>query len=310
MREPDAAPHGPSNGDIIFQSSLCRSRRSSESPPPAPRPIAPHARPGRNHTPLAHILPNGKLLYSGNIDVSGWDNGTVRVEGDPGVPGKVVLRGGYHARYVPTGHLLYVHAGTLYGVRFDLDRLEPTSPPAAIVDKILSSSGTGGAQYSIGSDGTLAYVPGSTAASTAGRYWMSFDGKTSALKITPGSWGNPRFSPNGDQIALQVAYGSHDQIAIYDWKAERLTQTHFDAANHRFPSWTPDGQRIVYTSDESGTPNLYWRRADGSGAAVRLTTTASTQSNPSVHKNGRDILFVENSDSTKADSFHPPARGQ
>ncbi len=292
------------NGDITFQSSLMPQSplsRVNAAGVKTERALTLGSDETTHRWPT--ILPNGKLLYSGNIDVSGWDNGTVRVEGDSGVPGKVVLKGGYHAHYVPTGHLLYVHAGTLYGVRFDLDRLEQTSPPAAIVDKILSSAGTGGAQYSIGSDGTLAYVPGSTAGVDSRLYWMSVDGKTSALKITPGSWGNPRFSPNGDQIALQVAYGSHDQIAVYDWKSERVTQLTFDAANHRFPAWTPDGQRIVYTSDEGGAANLFWRRADGSGAAARLTTSASTQSNPSVHKSGRSILFVENSKSTRADLF-------
>ncbi len=94
------------NGDITFQSSLFPQT-------PLVRVTAAGAKTDRGTT-LApdetthrwpHILPNGKLLYSGNNDVSGWDNGTVRVESDPGVPGKVVLRGGYHAHYVPTGHL-------------------------------------------------------------------------------------------------------------------------------------------------------------------------------------------------------------
>ncbi len=298
------------NGDITFQASLypqtplTRFTAAGGKSEPATT-LGPDETTHRWPT----VLPNGKLLYSSNVDVSGWDNGTVRVETDPGVPGKVVVRGGYHPHYVPTGHLLYVHAGTLYGVRFDLERLEPTSPPAAIVDRILSSAATGGAQYSIGADGTLAYVPGTTTGVDSRLYWMSDDGKTSALKLTPRPWGNPRLSPNGKQIALQVAYGSHDQIAIYDWESERLTQLTLDAANHRFPAWTPDGQRIVYTSDEGGTPNLYWRRADGSGTAARLTTSPTTQSNPSVHRSGRFILYVENSKSTAADLFVLPLEG-
>ncbi len=108
-----------------------------------------------------------------------------------------------------------------------------------------------------------------------------------------------------------MTYGSHDQIAIYDWASERLTQFTLDAANHRFPAWTPDGRRIVYTADDggAGAPNIYWRRADGSGAAERLTNSPQAQSNPSVHKSGRFILFVENSTSTRADLAILPLEG-
>jgi serine/threonine-protein kinase len=240
------------------------------------------------------ILPNGKLLYSGNSDVSVWDRGTVRVETQPGAPGKIVLKGGYHARYVPTGHLLYVHSGTLYGVRFDLDRLEVTSPPVPIVEKVVATASTGGAQYSVASDGTLAYVPGATTSVDGRMHWMTADGKTTALNTTPGPWGNPRISPNGKRIALQVAYGSHDQIAIYDWESDRLTQLTFDAANHRFPTWTPDGQGIVFSLDAGGSgANIFWQRADGTRRAERLTTSPHSQNVASVHPSGRFIMFVE-----------------
>ena len=180
----------------------------------------------------------GRVLYSGHSDVSNWDTGTLRIETTPGEPGKVVLRGGYHGRYVPTGHLLYVHAGTLYGVRFDLDRLETTSSPVPVIEHIAATPISGSAQYSFASDGTLAYIQGSTPSADARIHWLTARGETSALKTTPGTWGSPRFSPDGKRIALQVAYGSHEQIAMYNLETDRLTQLTFDAANHRSPIWS------------------------------------------------------------------------
>ena len=300
------------NGEIIFQSSLLPQS-------PLARITAAGARTDRGTTlgpdETTHrwpqILPNGKLLYSGNSDVSAWDNGTVRVETQPGAPGKIVWKGGYHARYVPTGHLLYIHSGTLYGVRFDLDRLEVSPPAVPILEKVVATPGTGGAQYSVASDGTLAYVPGHATSADSRMYWMTTDGRTTALKTTPGPWGNPRISPDGKRIALQVAYGSHDQIAIYDWESDRLTQLTFDSANHRSPHWTPDGHGIVYSADAggSGPHNLFWRRADGTREADRLTTSPKTQHLASVHPSGRFIMFVETTGSSPADLMVLPLEG-
>ena len=283
------------NGDILFQPSVLTKT-------PLVRITASGASTGAGTTldadEMTHrwpqILP-GRVLYSAHSDVSNWDTGTLRIETRPGEPGKVVLRGGYHGRYVPTGHLLYVHAGTLYGVRFDLDRLETTSSPVPVIEHIAATPISGSAQYSFASDGTLAYIQGSTPSADARIHWLNPRGETSALKTTPGTWGSPRFSPDGKRIALQVAYGSHDQIAVYDLATDRVTQLTFDAANHRVPIWTPDGQRVIYTSDASGagSQNLYWLRADGSGEAERLTTSPGRQVPDGVHPNGRYLLYSE-----------------
>jgi hypothetical protein len=132
---------------------------------------------------------------------------------------------------VDTGHLLYGHAGTLYGVRVDPERLEVVSQPVPLVANVVATPTTGGAQYSIASNGTLVYVPGNSGGADGSMHWMSADGGTSPLKTTPGAWGNLRFSPDGRLLAMQIRHGSHDQIAIYDWANERLTQLTHDAAN-------------------------------------------------------------------------------
>jgi serine/threonine-protein kinase len=35
--------------------------------------------------------------------------------------------------------------------------------------------------------------------------------------------------------------------------------------------WTPDGQRIIFSSDRAGAPNLFWQAANGTGTAEPLT---------------------------------------
>ena len=244
--------------------------------------------------------------------MSEWNNGTLRVQTQPGPAGKIVLRGGFHGKYVPTGHLLYVHAGTLYGVRFDLDRLETVGQPVPVIDKIVTNPAPVARSSHSPCNGTLAYVHGDSSGADGSIYWMTADGKPSALKTTAGAWGNPKFSPDGKLLAMQRTYGSHDQIATYDWANDRLTQLTFDAADHRIPVWTPDGQRIIYSSDAGhpGVHNIYWQRANGSGPADRLTDSPTNQLATSIDPRGNSIVFSEFAGGTGSRCLGPAAPGE
>jgi len=73
-----------------------------------------------------------------------------------------------------------------------------------------------------------------------------------------------------------------------------------------FPAWSPDGEWIVYASDESGALDLWKRRARG-GEPVRLTWTSSNESHPSWSPDGRVIAC--SSDSLGGAVLLVPAEG-
>ena len=41
--------------------------------------------------------------------------------------------------------------------------------------------------------------------------------------------------------------------------------------------WTPDGRRLIFSSERAGARNLFWQAADGTGAVERLTESPNTQ---------------------------------
>jgi Tol biopolymer transport system component len=59
------------------------------------------------------------------------------------------------------------------------------------------------------------------------------------------------------------------------------------------PIWTPDGQRVTFSSNRSGALNLFVAAADGSGAAERLTASDNIQLPGSWSADGKVLAFVE-----------------
>ncbi len=202
------------------------------------------------------VLPGGTaVLYTVSSQGATYNDANLVVQRLPAGTRTVVQRGGYHGRYLPSGHLVYVHDGTLFAVPFDLDRMEVTGTPVRAIEGLRSNSITGGAQFTVSSTGTLLYMPGEMIGAGVPLYWLDREGKTTTLRSTPANWMTLLLSPDGRRLATEVLNGSSD-IWINDIARETLTRLTTDASGATNPAWTPDGRRIVFAS----------RRADASVA--------------------------------------------
>ena len=184
---------------------------------------------------------------------------------------RILHRGGYYGRYVPTGHLVYMHEGTLFAVPFDPDTLEISGSAAPIVEGITASVSSGGAQYTFAGDGTLAYVSGELGVPEYPAVWVDRHGQMSKLWETSASYANPRLSPDGKSLAFSILEGSNWDVWVYDLEREVATRLTFHDGYDADQIWTPDGEYLIFTSDRDGAANLYRKRADGSGDAEALT---------------------------------------
>jgi Tol biopolymer transport system component len=61
-----------------------------------------------------------------------------------------------------------------------------------------------------------------------------------------------------------VIVGPNNQIWVYDLERGTLAPLTSRWDNER-PVWTPDGRRIVFSSDRERGSKLFWQPADGSG---------------------------------------------
>jgi Tol biopolymer transport system component len=81
----------------------------------------------------------------------------------------------------------------------------------------------------------------------------------------------PSWSPDGTQIAFMSGSGSNYEIYVMNVEGalqgtdgsnqQRLTNNH--AENYR-PSWSPDGEKIIFTSNQDGDFEIIVMNADGS----------------------------------------------
>ena len=98
------------------------------------------------------------------------------------------------------------------------------------------------------------------------------------LNVPPKAYLSPRISPDGTTLTVQSVEASGSVLWTYDLAQDRaIQQLTLDGDNHR-PVWTPDSERITFSSDRDGTMSLYWMPADGSGVAERLTTAEENTS--------------------------------
>ncbi len=101
-----------------------------------------------------------------------------------------------------------------------------------------------------------------------------------------------RLSPSGAR-ALFEAHGEILTVPAEKGDVRNLTNT--TGAAERDPSWSPDGKRVAYLSDEAGEYELHVRAADGRGPVkkYRLGDAPSFYYNPTWSPDGQRIAYQD-----------------
>jgi serine/threonine-protein kinase len=223
----------------------------------------------------AQLLPGGRaVLFTMSNNLNDWQNAQVIAQDLKSGERKIVVQGGNAARYVPTGHIVYVLGGVLFAVPFDVRHLEVLGGATPIVEGVQRGN-FGSANFAVSNSGSLAYIPGpaSTAAGAGAQNigLIERTGEVKPLVLVPGSYVYPRISPDGKRVAFGTDDGKESIIWVYDVAGgssmRRLT---FNGRN-RYPIWTADSQRVAFQSDRDGDRAIFWQRTDGTGTAERLT---------------------------------------
>ena len=164
------------------------------------------------------ILPDGRAVL---FTVVSGDTYQISVLNLDSGEQKIILPAGTSPRFLRPGYLVYGVENALRAVRFDPVALKVIGEPVPVLQDVLSKR-NGGVDFSVGADGTLAYVADSAALNQRGLVWVDRKGHVQPIAVPSQIYGNVRLAPDGTRIVLDVR---DRQQGLWVWDITRETLT-------------------------------------------------------------------------------------
>ena len=213
------------------------------------------------------LLPGERSLMFTRWDTEIVDDGKIEVLSLDSRERRTVLEGGYAAKYVPTGHLVYFRRGALMAVPFDASRLRVTGTPFRVREGIVRNAYQE-PLFDVSRSGMLAYFPGAEISMRSDLAWIELSGrKRQAVDAPSGFYIDPVLSPDGRRLALAPKHGSQQDIWVTDLTRGTWTRLTVDPRQDVAPVWRPDDPAAILFSKGRGgksTADLFSVPADAS----------------------------------------------
>jgi WD40 repeat protein len=235
---------------------------------------------------LPHFLPDGRdfLFYiNGPPELAGVYVGNVDRKET-----RRLMTGDSGAVYTPLGRLLFARQGTLFAQPFDVDRLTFTGTQSAIaVDIPYGTLLTVSAAFA-SAGGIIAYRS-SAQAVVQNLAWFDRSGKQLKRIDAIDRARGVSISADGRRVTFsrEQTPGVSD-VWVLDIDRGAPTKFTFDRAAN--PTWSPDGNRIVYTS---GRSDLYVKSTLSGGLAELFLQSSNSKSATDWSRDGRFVLYRE-----------------
>ena len=254
------------------------------------------------------FLPDGRQFLffgGGTADVAGTYVGSLDT---PDV--KRLTTGGTPVAYAEPGWLLMMRDRTLVAQRFDPVRGALVGDPVSVAEPVGSEAYVFFPKglFSASQTALLAYR--STAASATQLTW--FDRSGARLGTLGARDENdlldPALSPDGHRVAVRRTVDGNTDIWLID--DTRTTRFTFDPSLEQAPIWSPDGTRIVFSSNRKGPLDLYQKRSNGAGTEEPLLETALAKGPSAWSPDGRFLLYQSQELKTGLDIWVLPMDGR
>lgn len=223
------------------------------------------------------------------------------------------------AVFAPSGYLVFHREAGLFARAFDAKKLVFTGQPVRLADQMSFDASNGNGQFAISNTGTLVYHQsgGAVAGGTQGPaypglapgngYGAVFSQQGSQYGLLdrrgsivtpvgiPAKYGDLDLSPDGKRVAVtrQEADVTTADIWLIDLNvAGNLTQLTVGPNDNIGPIWSPDGNRVAFTSNRKGNADIYVVSTNRSGGAVAILESSSNEVMKDWSRDGRYIAYL------------------
>jgi eukaryotic-like serine/threonine-protein kinase len=241
------------------------------------------------------FLPDGQhfiyLRTSSKPENSGVYVGSLDAKPDQQDSRRLVASG-WGPAYVPssdpgTGQLLFLRDGTLLAQPFDARRLGLSGEAVTVADQVGSFITTG--FFSASTNGVLVYRTGGSGR-VAQLTWLDPQGKVLGTVGEPGADVGLALSPDGTRAAVS-RIDSDQALWLIDFSRGTSTRFTFGPSSALFGTWSPDGSRIIFTSNRTGVDDLYQKLASGVKDEELLLKSSQPKDPTSWSRDGRFLLY-------------------
>ena len=228
-----------SGGEIVPASTLDRSRGENQHAWPVPLPD------GKHFLYQAFRLGSSRMSY-------------IRLGTVGSLKSVVVDSSQSRAEFLPPNHLVYVRDGAVIARKFDLAKGSVVGDPIVIGENAGTSTNT--ESFTVSSTGMVAFQSSGTSRFVVNK--RDRTGRVIGQVVAPGANQFIALSPDGKKLVVCVAENSNAKSDLWIKDLERGTMTRFtfDPGDEIWPVWSPDGQTIAYSSDNSAESYQVWTK--------------------------------------------------
>jgi eukaryotic-like serine/threonine-protein kinase len=257
------------------------------------------------------FLPDGRrfLFFVGLGQASA--RGTYVGSLDGGTPTRL-LAGETAAVFAPPGYLLRVLKGVLVAHRFDAESGTVVAESFPLAQPVGTDDGAFHSAFSVSSTGVLVHRPGGGTARQL--VWVDAAGTTLGTlgPIDDGAPAAPELAPDGRRLALTRSPEGTGDVWLIDVARNVVSRTTFDPGVDVYPVWSPDGDRLIFSSGRNGRMDLFEKATSGIAEERPLLATGADTAPQDWSRDGRALLYTQQDPRTGSDLWVVPlddARG-
>jgi eukaryotic-like serine/threonine-protein kinase len=214
------------------------------------------------------------------------------------------------AEFVPdrpgsgTGHLLFVREETLMAQSFDATSLQLSGEPFAVAEQVSFTATPPQIATSASTNGTVVYMANGRPDKQL--VWYDRSGKELTRVGGTGKGNAVSLAPDGRRVAfVRVDAQYLGETRLLDLERNQETRL-FAPPLAPTVVWSPDAERMVFTSDMAGNAGIYVKNVNGGGEELLLRQAENRREPSDWSRDGRWIVYTENDPRTRGDIWLLP----